>query len=85
MRRLRSRKSLVLFCIGVLLFASVVADPSGVYTAILTPLWIVIPAVIVVTVRRQAARSDEQPVSLLSLLASRAPPAARLRVDDCLA
>ena len=84
MRRLRSRKSLVLFCIGVVLFASLIANPSDNYTAILTPLWIVVPAVIVITLRRRAARSDEQPVSLLSLLTSRAPPAVtRLRVDDC--
>ena len=38
------------------------------------PVRIVVPAALVVIVRRKAARSEEQTVSLLSLLLSRAPP-----------
>ena len=44
--------------------------------AILTPLWLVVPAVSIVVIRRTAARSDDQPVALLSLADFRAPPAA---------
>ena len=76
MTRLRTRKSLVLVCVGIVLFASILPAVSPVFTAILTALWLVIPAIVVVVVRRSAARSDEQPVSLLSLVNSRAPPAA---------
>lgn len=75
MHRLRTRKSLVLFCIGVVVFAAFLPVVSPLFTAILTPLWLVIPAVVIVTIRRKAARCDEQPLSLRSLLFSRAPPA----------
>jgi hypothetical protein len=73
MRRLRSRKSLVLFGLAVVVFAAFVPALS-VPTAILTPLWIVTPAVSIVVVRRTAARCDDQPVALLSLSLFRAPP-----------
>lgn len=78
MHRLRTRKSLVLFCVGVVVFAAFLPVVSSVFTAILTPLWLVFPAVAVVVIRRRASRCDEQPVSLLSHLLSRAPPASLL-------
>ena len=74
MHRLRSRRTLVLFCIGLVVFASILPVASPALVAVLTPLWIVVPAVLVVVVRRSAARCDEQPVSLLALVLSRAPP-----------
>ena len=80
MRRLRSRKSLVLFGLAVVVFAAFVpALVSSAPTAILTPLWIVVLAVSIVVVRRTAARCDDQPVALLSLSLFRAPP-SRLAV-----
>src|SRR5687767_2685138 len=74
LHRLRSRKSLALICVGVVLFAACVPFVSIVFTAVLTPLWLVIPAVLTVMIRRTASRCDEQPVSLFSLVLSRAPP-----------
>ena len=75
MRRLRSRRSLALFGIAVLVFAAFVpAAAAGVSHAILTPLWLVVPAITIVVVSRQAARCDDQPVALLSLALFRAPP-----------
>jgi hypothetical protein len=74
MHRLRSRRTLVLFCIGLVVFAAVIPALAPVLIAVLTPLWLVVPAVAVVILRRAAARSDEQPVALLSLRSSRAPP-----------
>jgi hypothetical protein len=74
MQRLRTRKSLVIFAIGVVLFASLVPVVSTLFTVVLTSLWLVIPAAVVVTLRRRAVRCLEQPVSLLSLVLSRAPP-----------
>ena len=76
MQRLRTRKSFVIFAIGVVLFASLVPVVSTLFTAVLIPLWIVIPAVVIVTLRRRAVRCTEQPVSLLSLVLSRAPPSS---------
>ena len=76
MRRLRTRRSLVLVGLAVVVFAAFVpALSSSLYAAILTPLWIVVPAVSIVVIRRTAARCDEQPVALLSLALFRAPPA----------
>jgi len=75
MRRLRTRKSLVLFGIGLVVFAACLPAGAVTFAAVLTPLWIVVPSALVVTVCRKAARSDEQTISLLSLLLSRAPPA----------
>ena len=75
MRRLRTNKSLVLFSVAVVVIAGlfpVVA--AGLPSVILTPLWLIVPAVSVVVVRRRAVRCDEQPVALLSLALFRAPP-----------
>ena len=76
MRRLRSRKSLVVFGLAVVVFAALVpALVTGLPSVILTPLWLVVQAVSIVIVRRTAARCDAQPVALLSLAFFRAPPA----------
>ena len=76
MRRLRTRKSLVLVGVAVVVFAAFVpALAASLPATILTPLWVVVPAVCIVVVRRTAARCDDQPVALLSLVLLRAPPA----------
>jgi hypothetical protein len=75
MRTLRTRKSLVLFGLAIVVFAAFVpALAAGLPSAILTPLWLVVPAVSIVVIRRTAARCDDQPVALLSLALFRAPP-----------
>jgi hypothetical protein len=76
MRRLRTRKSLVLFGLALVVFAAFVPALSSLQSAILTPLWLVFPAVSILLIRRTAARCDDQPVALLSLALLRAPPAA---------
>ena len=77
MRRLRSRKSLVVFGLAVVVFAALIpALVVGLPSVVLTPLWIVVPAVSIVVVRRATARCDDQPVSLLSLALFRAPPSS---------
>ena len=76
MRRLRSRKSLVLFGLALVVCAALIPGlAASLPDIILTPLWLVVPAVCVVVVRRAAARCDDQPVALLSLALFRAPPA----------
>jgi len=70
MRRLRTNKSLVLFSVAVVVIAGlfpVVA--AGLPSVILTPLWLIAPAVCIVVVRRRAARCDDQPSP-----SSRSPP-----------
>jgi hypothetical protein len=74
MRRLRTCRSIVLFCIGVAAFAGLVSFGAAAFSAILTPLWLLGPALLVLLIRRGTTRCDEQPTALLSVLLSRAPP-----------
>jgi hypothetical protein len=60
----------------VLVAGVVPAIAAALGSVVLVPLWLLLPAVIVTIVRRYACRCDEQPVSLLAVLESRAPPLA---------
>lgn len=72
----RTRKAVAVLCVALVVFAAFVAGTAAhLVQAILTPLWLVIPAVAIAVIRRRASRCDGQPVSLLSLVLSRAPPA----------
>jgi hypothetical protein len=75
MTRLRARTSLVIFAAALVVFAAVVPALAGLPVLVLTPLWCVVTAGAVTSIRRRAVCCDEQPVPLLSLLGSRAPPA----------
>ena len=76
---LRTRKAIAVVCIALVVFAAFApALASTLGAALLVPLWLVLPAVVVTVVRREAFRCDVQPVSLLAVLASRAPPAFTL-------
>ena len=71
----RKRQAAAVLCIALVVCAAIVpAIATMVGAAIFVPLWLVLPAVIVVIVRRSAFRCDEQPVSLLAILESRGPP-----------
>jgi hypothetical protein len=74
MRRLRTRRSLVLIGIGVAVFSALLPVFGSAIAAILAPVWILLPTAAVLIVRRGVSECDEQPVSLLSVLFSRAPP-----------
>ena len=71
----RARKAVAVLCIALVVcaaFVPVIGSTLG--SAILVPLWLVMPAVTVAVVRRKAFRCDDQPASLLAILDSRAPP-----------
>ncbi len=71
----RLRKLVAVACIVLVMFAvSAPGAASHVVAVVLTPLALVVPAVLITIVRREAARSDAQPVALLSLVLFRAPP-----------
>lgn len=75
----RTRKGLAILCIGLIIFGPFVpANAATLADVVLVPLWIVLPAVTVTIVRREACRCDEQPTALLAILDSRAPPASPL-------
>jgi hypothetical protein len=71
----RTRKTTAVLCIALVLIAGLVpVVASALGSVILVPLWLLLPAIVSVVVRRQASESNEQPVPLLALLDSRAPP-----------
>jgi len=73
----RARKAVAVVAIALVLFAAFVpALANTLGASVFIPLWLVVPAVLVVIVRRSASRSDEQPAALLSLVLLRAPPSA---------
>jgi hypothetical protein len=75
----RTRKIAAVLCVALLVFAAVVPGVAATFLSpILTPLWLVVPAVGVVVIGRRASASDEQSVALISLANFRAPPASRL-------
>jgi hypothetical protein len=78
MTRLRSQKSVGFLCIALAVVAAVVSVDASNVVSVLTPLWIVLPAIIATIVRRNTARCDEQPVAFRSLVLSRAPADCRL-------
>ena len=75
MAQFRRRRSLAFLAVGLVVFAALVpAVAASLPVAILTALWLIPSPVVSTTLCRAASRCDEQPASLLSLVASRAPP-----------
>ena len=73
----RHRKLLALLCVAILVFAVFAPSAAGHDTlAFLTPVWLIFQPALTVVSTLESTSSREQPVSLLSLGASRAPPAA---------
>lgn len=71
----RARTAAAIVCIALVMCAGLVpAVAATLGTAIFVALWLVLPAVVSVVVRRRARRCHDQPVSLLAVLDSRAPP-----------
>jgi len=71
---LRARKPLAVLCIAIVVFAAFLPGAAVYFDATFTPLWLVVPDILVVILRRAALGCAEQPTSLLSLVSSRAPP-----------
>jgi hypothetical protein len=71
----RAPKIVAVVCIALVLVGGVLPSVSAALGAvILVAFWLVAPAIAVTIVRRIASDSEEQPVSLLSLVDSRGPP-----------
>jgi peptidoglycan/LPS O-acetylase OafA/YrhL len=71
----RTRKALAFLGIALVIVAGALpALSSALGSVILVALWLVLTAIIATVLRREESGSDEQPVALLCLLQSRAPP-----------
>ena len=77
MHAIRTHTPLVVVGLAVVVFAAFVPVLTPDFpSAILPSLWLLVPAMSIVAIRRTASRSDEQPVALVSLTLLRAPPTA---------
>jgi hypothetical protein len=74
----RPSRSLIRLLIVAVLLAGLLPGAGGLYAAIVDPHWILLPHLAPVAIAFEPAVVDEQPLSLLALLPSRAPPARSL-------
>jgi len=72
-----SRRLIPLLIVAVLL-AGLLPGASALYAAIVDPQWVLLPNLALAGFAAAPPLPDEQPVSLLALLPSRAPPALSL-------
>jgi hypothetical protein len=73
MRR-RPSRSIVGLCVAVIVLAALWPGLATFDCASLEPQWVLLPDEVSVAVESPVAPADEQPVPLLSLAPSRAPP-----------
>lgn len=73
---IRQRRTVAVLCIALVVFSAFLpVGLSDTVWAVLVPLGLAVLTTDVTTIVRTASRSDDQPVSLLSLTGLRAPPA----------
>jgi hypothetical protein len=72
----RPEGAVAILCIVLIAFAAFVPAVAAMLGAfVFVPLWLVLPAIVVTVIRREAFRCDAHPIALLAGLDSRAPPA----------
>ena len=71
----RTHRSIVVLCIAFVALAAFHPGASILDHAVLEVQWILLPGPVSITVPQLRAVPDEQPLSLRSVVASRAPPA----------
>jgi len=74
----RPSRSLIRFLILTVLLAGLLPGAGGLYAAIVDPQWVLLPDLVTIAIAFEPAPVDEQPLPLLALLPSRAPPARSL-------
>jgi hypothetical protein len=74
----RPNRSVAGLCIAVIVLAAFLPGISSLDCALFDPQWVLLADEICVAVCPTVAPSDEQPVPLLSLVSSRAPPSRPL-------
>ena len=74
----RPNRSVAGLCIVVIVLAAFLPGISSFDCALVDPQWVLLPDEVCVAVCPTVAPCDEQPVPLLSLVSSRAPPSRPL-------
>jgi hypothetical protein len=70
----RPQRSLVALCIAVVALAPLLHGIDALAQAVLDPQWVLLPDEVLVCVCSLLEPDPEQPLALVSLLPSRAPP-----------
>jgi hypothetical protein len=71
----RTRKPVAILCVAIVVFAALLPTAAIQLHVLFTPLWLIAPGTLATVAHRAAPVYHEQTASLLSLAASRAPPA----------
>jgi hypothetical protein len=74
----RPGRSVVGFCIAVIVLAAFLPGIASLDYAVFEPQWVLLPDEVPVAVYSPVTPCNEQPVPLLSLVSSRAPPSRPL-------
>jgi hypothetical protein len=72
----RPNRAFAGFCIGVVALSALVPGLCSLPYVLVEPQWVLLPDATPVPFSVPAAPGDEQPLALLSLLPSRAPPSS---------
>jgi hypothetical protein len=75
---LRPSRSVAAFCIAVIVVAALLPSAAWIDAALLEPTWILLPNDTPAELAPVVVSLDEQPLELLSVLASRGPPSISL-------
>ena len=70
----RPSRSAVAFCIAVVAFAALMPGIGVLACALVEPQWILLPDEVSIALPSAVVPGGDQPLALLSLLPSRAPP-----------
>jgi hypothetical protein len=71
----RGRRSIAFFCVALLAVAALLPGGAGLDAVLAEPQWILLPDQQAAEPPVALVSEDEQPIALVSLLASRGPPA----------
>jgi hypothetical protein len=69
-----ARRLVALLCLAVVLYAALTPGASGLFFAVLVPVWFFVAAIVVLSMRRETTDRAPGPLPFLPVLASRAPP-----------
>jgi len=71
---INARRLTAIFCLALLLLATLIAAGSGLFSAILTPLWLFLAAVVVVAIQCGNEVCNAPSFFVPQVHSSRAPP-----------
>ena len=72
--RINARRLAAVICLALLLLATLIPAGSGLFSAILTPLWLFLAAVVLIAIHRRREVCNAPSFFVPQVHSSRAPP-----------